>query len=60
MYENEENRLFDTMITAPNIYLLFFLLIYAGGLTANIENQVIVLKPSLTECSADQAKARRV
>lgn len=50
MYENEENRLFGPMITAPHICLLL-LLIYVGGLTADIENQVIVVKPFLTESS---------
>jgi len=60
VYENEENRLFGPMITAPHICLLL-LLIYVGGLTANIENQVIVLKPILTESSGgDHTKALRV
>lgn len=59
MYENEENRLFGPMITAPHICLLL-LLIYVGGLTADIENQVIVVKPFLTESSGDHTKALRV
>lgn len=53
MYENEGNRLFGPMITAPHICLLFLLLIYVDGLTANTENQVIVLKLILTESSGD-------
>lgn len=36
------------MITAPPYCLLFLLLTYVDGLTANTENQIIALKPILT------------
>lgn len=59
MFENEENRLFGPMIRAPPYCLLFLLLTYVDGLTANIENQIIVLKPILSDYSGDHAKALR-